>query len=431
MCFKRNNADKVKLAKILKGKMQINELDLNYKENEDIAIAALNQQPALARKLKLSVATERSVLIKWLTKDVNRIVHLDPATYISEQRHDNEVLFLYLNAELSAPSDKSDYSFVYSIDNYPVLQFEYVTSKGEEIRYYDDLLDLPASLLARLNIAIKITDAYKFLKYLDIHLQQVTMDKIYKKLVALISTTLNKAIQDTIAENDLCYYRINSYYNVIVDKMTAAINEEFRLAGSNIADIRLYRIRLLENYGDIYEHQRAIFMQKEKEIELRHKEEMLSLEVYEKKADVHKRYPGYEVGLTEKEKDNAIARYINKCDGYIPQEYIDPSKATGALTERNSTLSASRKVTAFRPEKEEKKKKKLDKYHLLMFIGLLFLIVGGATVGFMVLTGCIFMAAAVACCGVWLALFVNKKKQAKMANMLINTNASSIPEDNE
>ncbi len=426
MCFNKNTPES-NLNKILKGKMQINELDLRFKENEDTAIVALNIKPILARKLNLGVAAERSVLIKWLKKDPKRIVNLDPSTYITDAKYDNEVLFLYLNYVLSDEREKKDgYSFSYSLNKFPVLTFNYETAiGGEEIRYFDNVLKLPASLLGQLNIAIKITDAYKFLKYLDVHIQQISMDNIYMKLRALISTTLNKAVLDTIAEYDLCYYQINSYYNVVVDKMTAAINLIFKDAGCNISDIRLFSIALFENYGKIYEKQRAIFMQKEKEAELKHKEELLSLEAYEKKAEIHKKYPDFEFGLTEKEKDNAIDRYINKTKGYIPQSYEKPTEKE--IKKFTKALPQQKSVVDFNPEKESKLARRKN-IPILLYVGILLLILGCSIVAFTILGGCMLIAAGIAASGVWLALKVNKSKQNEYKN-IIDTIISSMPDD--
>ncbi len=404
--------------KIMSGRMAINELDFHFKENENTALQVLDARPSLVRKLSLNIPEEKEVIVKWLKKDVSKIVYLDPKEYMTDDKHDNRILSIYVKSILSKVSDKSDFSFLYSLKNEPVLKFKYETLSGEEITYYDRTLNVPVSLLAKLDIAFKINDTYQFLKFVDINIQQVNVSIIYSKLVPVISTALRTAVTAVIGENGLCYYEINGHYNAIVDKMTEKVNEILDASGIEIHDIYLYRVYIPNGTDRIYEQQKLAFMQEEKAAELKHKEEMLSLENYEKKAEIHKKYPEFQFGLTEKEKDNAIERYIVKKNGEV-KKTVKKAKDV-QLTERNNSIGTVNKVRTFVQEKESIPVEKKSVPYMLI-AGILLIIIGiiVATVASPAV-GCSILAVGIVLIGLWIANKANKAKVSTDAKISVD-----------
>ncbi len=406
--------------KIINGTRSINDLELKYQEHENVALTLLRIRPAMARKFDLKNAEQKSVIIKWVkdsTSDFKtKIKYLDPDDYMSEDSYDNDILAIFIEKALANNLDDrnepKDFKTLSSFAGETVIKFNYETLDGEEMVYNDRLLNLPISLFAKASLSLKITNNYNFLKFIDVNPQQINKNIIYAKLVTGISSALRSVVLSVIEEHNLCYYEINKYYDEISNKVVAYLNRSFVDTGLFLSEFYLLNISIPNETDKIFEQNRIKFMQLEQELELKHKAELLALENYEKKAEIHDKHPTFEFGLTEKEKDNAVERYLTKKNGTQTHEFKQTKNVN--KRERSISLGKINDLTEGVDQKDSivEEKKSINFTIIFGAIGAIFMLIGivvavlASPIG-----GCIVLAIGILIMGVVVAKLVNDKKK--------------------
>ncbi len=414
---KENIDENALLSKIINEKVKISDLKLKDKTIFDTAIQALEQRPQLAKKLELKTDEEKKLVITWIKKNSpsvkslsSKISYLDESKYLSDEKHENAIIEAYLNKLFSLLGENDlQIDTFQSLRNEIMLKFRYSTKKGEEIVYMDKELNMPIYLLAKLDIGIKITDAYAFVKFIDVNLQQINLNMVSLKIMPFISSVLRSSVIKVIGENGTCYYELTKHYNEIEKLLKTTLQDTVKNYGLTVVDSFVINTVLSNGADKIFESQRIEFMQRENNLTLQHKAEVLALENYERKAEIHNKYPNYEVGLTEKEKDNAIDRYIAKEKLYRDDSVIQ-SKSIN-LAERDNDVGNIRGIEEPKEDKLPTQTKTPAKLVVATMLGIITFVI--SIVSFAnesVFLGFLFIALMIASVGTLIALHINDKK---------------------
>ncbi len=424
------------VQKILDDKIKIYDLNLENKEFFDAALDALAKKPILAKGLNPKNTDEKNLIISWLhAKNSNpfntltaepsldaagKIVYLDSKKVFSDEHHDNDVIKTYLGLILKTNEFLKDFYLFQSFTNDLVMKFNFETQKGEEVVYLDKELELPVYLLAKAEMLFKIIDAYAFVKFIDVNLQQINIELILSKFTPLVATALRSAILKAICDSGVSYYDLTKQYAAISVNFQTELQANLKSAGIEVNSAYLKNTSYTNNVNKIFEAQKIEFLQRENDLKLQHKAEILSLENYERKAAIHSKYPSYEIGLTEKEKDNAIDRYITKQRGY-KEETVKQVKEK-AIAERDTDVGEIKDTTS--ASNFFTNKLNLTKEYLGLVFSVILLIVGFATIvdgigAFLVCVACIVG-------GICISKIIHKKE---LLNDATNTSTDAPTED--
>ncbi len=366
--------------KVLRGERALESLDFTDGKQVMSAREVLDARPAWVRRLDLKRPDHHKFVVDWLNAKTSdggpnefwsKLAQLDPRTFMTDENNDNAILSLCLQKGLIEEKRLANFAPMYSFTNQIVMNMNYETAVGEEIVYHDKLLDLPTSLVVRATMNFKILDTYKFMKFLDVHPQQINPTLVYSKIVPDISSVLRSAILSVIEELDLSYYRISTYYDVITGRVITMFNTLCAERGMQIVDLYIANIKIPSNVAKILEEKKLEAMQIMEDIAVKNKAERLALDNYEKKAQIHQKYPEFAVTLSEREKDNAVERYNIK-NGNGRFHHIKRADTDDGRKERKLGLGAQRNVKTFESDDTEPVKKP-NKFILL---GILTLIVG-------------------------------------------------------
>ncbi len=414
------NGNETLIQKITDGKTKIRELSLTNETAFNAALGALHRKPILAKELNPKSEGEKRLIIAWLNSKrpenttsappfdacfgaPEKIVYLNEEKIFSDEQHDNDIIREYLDIVLKKSNELNDFHLFRSFGKNLVMKFNFETKKGEEIVYLDKELDLPIYMLAKAELLFKIFDPYAFVKFVDVHLQQINLELILSKIAPLIALCLRSVILKTIEEKTVSYYDLSKYYDNIAKDLRAELQAALESSGIRVEEAFLKNTCFANNVNHIFESQKVEFIQKQRDLYLQHKAERLSLENYERKAEIHSKYPTYEVGLTEKEKDNAIERYLFKERGY-KEETVQAVKEK-AIGERNIDIGDIRDTTVAKNAFAEKRRLPGEWGGIL--VSLLLLVIGCATIG--VGVGAFLACASFLIGGLCVARLVHKK----------------------
>ncbi len=424
MCRKKVLTGDSLKDKIKSGKIKIRGLNLDEDGNFNSALGALCEKEALARELDPKLPNEKRLIMRWLEIDnygsLSKIAYLDQDKILTDAEYDNEILAVHLKKALQNGEGLGDLNVFQSLRNDIVIKMNFETKKGEEIVYRDKQLDIPVYLLAKLDLSFKIINPYEFIKFLDVNLQQINLRLFSVKVFPIICSELRTAVLKCIGSNNICYYELTQYYSEISKMLEKILQSTLAGCGLQVYNTYIRNTLMSSDAGKIFEEQRIKFMQKEKELELQHKSELMSLENYEKKAEIHSKYPSFEPGLTEIEKDNAIKRYLAKQNGFQKEEFKEAREIN--VAERNTNVGKVNKIKSVLLGKSSdgnsasKMSTNMKGALVVAVWGLLMLIVSFILLGNSTTAGLIIMAVAVALMGIGAARFVSLKKKAKSEN---------------
>lgn len=407
--------------KLIDGKMKISDVALDNKDSFDSALSALNQKPILAKDLNPKIASEKNLMLAWLRSsktalngstidETAKIAYFDEKKILSEENHDNDVIQTYLSLIYKNKESVKDFNIFQAFSKNLVIKLNFETQKGEEIVYQDKELNLPVYMLAKLELLLKIVDPYSFVKFIDVNVQQINTKLTLLKINPIITACLRAASLKVIGEKNICYYDFSRYYVDIEKAFHGELTKAFADAGIKVESAYIRNTTYHNNVNEIFERQKIEAMQREKELDLRHKAELMSLENYARKAEIHSKYPSYELGLTEKEKDNAIERYLTKQRGYKVETVQQVEEKV--IAERDSNVGKIKTPTLV--SKLFAKKSDFRKESISLVIAALFVLVG--LVANMGVLGVLLIAAGIVTAGVSIAKIIRKKDLAKKAN---------------
>lgn len=401
MCFKKKeevipiDAPIAEQARpYLTHKKSLNELDYENANHVKIAIYCLNANPTMARDLDLNNSKELAILKIWINNDYsnyllcikNKIDHID-------------LLTMYIVEKLLKTLESSNESvaLLLSYDKRLLINYQYETKNGEAISYFDKNLGIPTSLVAKANLKLKLIDAQKLVESIDVALKLIDMSLVSSFIVGIINRILRDEILNFINSKGLSFYDLPQYYTEINDGVYEKLSKHFSECGLKLTDFSLYDVSVPNNTDKLLRDQYFAIYESERIKEHEYKMEKQALDLYERKAAIHSKYPDFPITLTEAEKDFALNRYLMRIGqntsltADIKDEVLEVRKV-----ENKGTVTAERKIAAPAVPSIIKKSNKPRLIYGIsvaaMYLIALICFSGGAVLGFSMLAVVTFIA---------------------------------------
>ncbi len=332
------------LSNILKEKVDINTLDARKKLHRDAFLAAIVERPILLSRIKNNQAGE--LLEFAIEENYKYFVHLSRAQYTDElaQRYMWGRLNDVDKQDAKAANVNSPTKIIVqkSGSNKVLLTLAHVTPDGEELSYFDNELNLPLSLKSNIRLVLKINNAIKLIDKLDTHITHLGEKRIKVTITDLVLSHFRSYLSKYIAQNNLGYYKLITVLDEVAEGFKNKMNEILGEYGIVVNEFMIKKIAIptyiqteIENL-DFNLRQRRIKLEEEAKLA------QLSLSNYEAKLAIQSKYPVADMPLTEYEKDEALARYLEK-NGVVKSKNVDHSiKLAGTTEVRDSIIEKKR-----------------------------------------------------------------------------------------
>lgn len=281
---------------------------LNFKEPMDQSIVKylLDRRPGFISELNPNDPLHVNLLKGWVTEDYANYISI-----VNNGFESVELLAIYLFLKFkSAKSNK--YSIMRSFTKQTVISYRYETKKGETIAYFDKTLGVPSILKVVADVKIKITNPDYLLKAVDIDIAMVDLFMVMDHVNRIFNDTLRDCTLEYIIKNGLSYYQLSQHYTALSNIALHAMNAAFEKEGLQVADVSIVDITIPNNTNEMFERQFFAIAEAKRVKDFENKQAQASLELYEKKAAIHSKYPEFPVTLTESEKDFALNRYLKR-----------------------------------------------------------------------------------------------------------------------
>lgn len=316
------------------GKKRIRYLDFQNTKDKDIALYCLRNYPYMAGDFDVSNDKQLAVLKTWINESLkNYITCVDLDIYNIVEN--SKLLATYLTNKLADTLDETEgLSLINSYDNKLVLNYHYETKRGETISYFDTALGVPTSLVATANIRLKLIDARKLVEKVDVDIHKIDAPIIESFITSAFNCIVRDMVLSVITKENLSFYDLSQHYTELNQAMLEKLGEYFTSCGLQTTYFAFSDISVPNNTEQLLKNQFFAIAEAERIKAHEQKIEKASLDLYERKAEIHSKYPDFPITLTEAEKDFALNRYL-------------------ARTGHDTTLKANIKEKALSGRKEE------------------------------------------------------------------------------
>lgn len=292
----------------LEHKKQLKELSYNKKSDMEILSFCLRSVPSKVKELDAETESNRELLKKWIEADYSNYLICEKYNV-----YHIDLLTLYLTKKLKATVTGLDnMSLLTSYDKKMLVNYRYETKKGETISYFDKALGVPTSLVATAELKLKLENALKLVETVDVEVKYIDAVIVNN----FITSTLNRVVRDTILNfidsNDVSFYDLPHHYTAINLGVLEALRAAFEPCGLNVTDFVLSDISVPNNTDQMLKNQFFAIAEAERVKAYEQRMEKTSLDLYERKAEIHSKYPDFPLTLTETEKDLALNRYLTR-----------------------------------------------------------------------------------------------------------------------
>lgn len=300
------------LQKILSGRVVLRELNFENRSDRATALESLRTNGMLVQSLDTSNDKQCLLVKDWISKKASRVQYL-----LSKQLNE-EIIDTYIYARLKEGelvdnnNTVRDFSTVKSFDNKTLIKWFYSSSKEEMATYFDKALGIPTNLKFNLGLTIKIEEAFTLIKKLDVSLDFFGLNHLKNALTEFLTISLRDVTINYIDKNGMSYYDLSKHYKPISDCIVETLGKELSSYGLSISNFYIKDIVVPNNTSELLENQ--FFTITKERVKKQFEEEIATraLENYEKKAEIHSKYPNFPMTLTEAEKDRALSRYLLK-----------------------------------------------------------------------------------------------------------------------
>lgn len=296
--------------KILSGREDITSLDFSKPQEKEVAFACLEARPQIyALSLDADDKDQRDVLARWINGSYSNILLLN-----EKQRH-KDLVDIYLYRKISASTEyqkNSILTFIKSYDHNLSIKFKYETREGETVCYYDKHLRFPIKLMTSATIRFKVADSLALVKAIDVELSLVDFNFLAATLNNMVNASIRQSIFDTIDDYDLSYFELSKYYKELGERVKSNLTANVITYGLDVAEVNILSIYIPEKTDAQIESQCFAIAEAERVKDYENRMEEISLKHYEKKAEIHAKYPDFPLTLTEAEKDLALNRYLKR-----------------------------------------------------------------------------------------------------------------------
>lgn len=335
---------------LIRDKLSIDELEPKYRRHVDAVFGFYQRMPSRMKEIKSE--TEYKFLIEVLKKDYTKFIYLDKEQY----RNDISQLFLISVLRDTKNARKGEYKpeIYHSYDEKIAISYEYETHKGDELYYFDSELKVPASLISKFKVTIRVEDNVEFVKMLDVSVRDFCAPIVFNRLYYIFNTSFRKVLYNMVTQEGVGYYKVTNSILLIERAATEEINFKFNKGCAVVTNLVVKRIEVDREVRDKMEGE--FFELRKKRInideELRYQKD--SMELFAKKLELLNKYSAPKEMLTEAEKDKAFDRYarkgtIVKADrlaGSQLEEKTDES-LNGGIKEEQDQVTTARKSGFF------------------------------------------------------------------------------------
>ena len=408
----------------LSGEKPFLSLDLKDTRGREIALYCLTRNTLFLKQLDKTTPVHLSLLANWIDRDYSNFIHIYnnklSTTALLER-------YLYRKFKATIPNN-SDISIMYSLNGKILVSYRYSTKRGETVSYFDTSLGVPTPLTVTANLRTKIVDADSFIKSLDYHISILDLPLAYEKINTTVGKTIRNVLLDFIIEKDLSYYQLPQYYSEINSKIITELNQNCAEMGLEIADFNILDIAIPNNTQEMFERQYFAISEAKKVKEYEYALEESALILYEKKAEIHNKYPDFPVSLTEAEKDFALNRYLNRngIDTALSAEIR--SKALANPDEQPEGTLTTAKTTKTQPSAESHFKTIYFTLFLLALFASCLSCIGSVAAGLIAIGFTVLLFGIIAI--VAYPRFLDKKKETDRQGYIKQLNINQNDNDN-
>ena len=294
-------------------RVNVNDLSLIYANQREAFFLAIKERPNLLTKVKAD----------------NAIHYLKPALkenpvnfiYLTKEQYNDELASIYLSFRLNTKKDGRDtnatetskwFTTHNSVDGKIIINYNYVTPNGEELFYFDNELQVPASLKSNFKISLKVKHALTFIEKIDMDVAQLGRSKIEDIIADTLDNQYRTVLSNYIAKKKIGYYTLCSSISDFENELQNKLDGLYKAYGIEVADVIIRRFAIPKAIQNQIEDQAFELRQRKAEMDANHELAKKSLENYAAKLAIEQKYPDTEHTLTEYEKDLAVNRYLLK-----------------------------------------------------------------------------------------------------------------------
>ena len=299
----------VQAAPYLKYRYSLAELNFNFEESVKLALHCLNTNAALAKGLDLTSESNLKVLKRWIGNDFANYT----LCVINGVEHP-ELLTMYLAKKFEQnhnPADKN-LTLVGSYDKKLIINYQYETKRDAAITYFDQVLGIPTALTVRANLKLKLVDAQKLVEKIDVEASAINLDMAMGHLTAIVNRVVRDTILSEIAAKELSFFELSHHFTLLNKSILVALRTELAESGLEAVDFVIANIVVPDNTQAVLQNQFFAIAGAERVKAHEYRMQSLALDLYERKASIHEKYPHFPLTLTEVEKDLALNRYLNR-----------------------------------------------------------------------------------------------------------------------
>ena len=346
-----NNVQDLASPYIERQKDFIDLAELKEARDLEIALFCLEHKSNFLSELNINKPSHMKILKNYVNKNYSNYLMLPRYNLECE-----DLLGIYLYKKfIEATKEKKTISVMRSYEKKTVLCYRYETKKGETIAYFDKMLGVPTVLKVTADLKIKIVGPERLMKAIDVEVEMIDLNLTENYIDTIVGKNLRDIILNYLQKNDLTYYLMPQHYTPIGEEVKKKLNESLTDAGLEICDLNILDITIPNNTNEMFERQFFAIAEAERVKDYEYRMENAALDLYEKKAEIHNKYPDFPVTLTESEKDFALNRYLKRI-GVNTDLTADIENDTLATRERQGTgtLTKAKMVEPIAPKEPKK-----------------------------------------------------------------------------
>ena len=297
---------------LIADKISVGDLEPKNRNHVKAVLDFFTKMPS--RMKELSTEVEYKFLYEVIKKDFTLFVNLD------KKQYRDDIAQLFLMGVLKDPANKINrlakneinHDVYHSYDEKIAISYDYVTRKGDELYYFDNELKVPASLISKFKVIIRVEDNVEFVKMLDVSVRDFCAAIVYNRLYYIFNTSFRKVLFDMVTKEGVGYYKVT---NSILDIERAAIEEINSRFFKGCAVVTSFAVKRIEVDREVRDKMESEFFELRKkriniDEELKYQKD--SMELLAKKLELLNKYSAPKDMLTEAEKDKAFDRYARK-----------------------------------------------------------------------------------------------------------------------
>ena len=294
-----------KIAEIQRGNLTFSELDFTNPVDVFVAKGALQVNIAFLENLDQNDPSQLNLMLVALANNTRGILHI--------QNPNEKLIATYVKARLAETAKALPGAMLLnSFDNKPVISLQYESHDGETISYFDEKLSLLTDLKVNAQAKFKIDDAAALANKLDVSLEYFNAQFLIDAVTPVITDAIRKELLTLAKVDGVTFFDLSANYGKLAERILATANEILAAYGIVINAFAINNIESLNNSHADIENQYLTIAKEKCWKTYQNEMQAAALVNYEKKAEIHNKYPEFAATLTEEEKDLALNRYLEK-----------------------------------------------------------------------------------------------------------------------